>query len=100
MIEPRNFQCEATGLPCIDKRCTRKRCTLEIDTERRTAAMRNPEMKIPRGELEKVARDWFVWVGKRPTKRQIENALWHPKVVAEAKRRAAMPAKWVAKISN
>jgi hypothetical protein len=68
---------------------------LERESDRRTTTHRTGETLVSRKEAEKVARDWFRWAGKRPTKAQIEKAVRHPKVIAETERRAA-----VGKISN
>jgi hypothetical protein len=51
---------------------------------------------VTRRELEKVAREIFRARGKRPTDAQLEKALRHPLVIAEAERRADV----LRKISN
>jgi len=95
----RNFQCNATGLPCIEPRCKKTYCILEHEYNRHTAA-RDAAKMPPLKDAEKVARDWFRWSGKRPTEAQLRKATRHPKVIAEAKRRAAVLSTWLYRNSS
>ena len=91
----RNFGCPVTGQPCRDARCKRTRCiqdvdadALEADREKRRAAN---EAKL-RPILETVARDVLRLAGvPHPKLEQLNNAMAHPRVRAEAERKLVDP---------
>src|SRR5690348_14637421 len=96
MPTSRNFECEATGKACTDPRCKKNFCILDLQERNPRPLSLRDQATVTRGEAEKVVRDWFAWRGKRrPTPAQLERAIRHPKVIAEAKRRAAVIAAWV-----
>lgn len=84
----------------MESDCKKGCCTLEQDADQQPPRPKAAEKSIPNKEAEKVARDWFRWAGKRSTKAQIERAVRHPKVIAEAERRAAVMTAWLGKKSN
>src|ERR1700730_13808435 len=100
MNKPRNFQCDATGLPCTEGQCRKGYCKLERDEAWRAVSQAGSEVYDLRKEAEKVARDWFDWAGRQPNEVQLQNAMRHPKVLEEAKRRTAVLSTWLVKNSN
>jgi hypothetical protein len=86
-IEAANPRAAVTAVKMGYARFLESRSHRDSDDEMERARNRKTEISIPRRDLEKVARDAFP--GKRLSKAQMEKAIRLPKVIAEAKRRAA-----------
>jgi hypothetical protein len=99
-IEAANPRAAVTAVKMGYARFLESRSHRDSDDEmERARKSQKTEVSISRREIEEVVRQWFRQRGKRPTKAQMEKAIRQPKVIAEAKRRAAVIAEIAGGIS-